>query len=246
MTATDKVLVVIPYSAEGPQGKELWYAVSGWRKHFKENYIIVVVGDYHPVCETGDDITCIRSPKVGPIPGMYRQHLDYVSCLKKVRAAYPESGGFIMVADDLYCVNDFALANVMLTRKQSDTLRLPTMPVNAWQEDRERTRILLEKEGYPTRNYTTHLPQWYEWDKLEALWDKYDMARTSYVMEDLYYNIYEDSSTVMADASKLEVYDPCMDEQTIRAALREKLWINNSPAGWTPVLNKILSEYYSI
>ena len=59
----NKVLVVIPYLASAAQGRELEFAVAGWRKHFKENFLIVVVGDYHKVCSTGDDIFFIPCPR---------------------------------------------------------------------------------------------------------------------------------------------------------------------------------------
>ena len=48
----DKILVVIPYWAPGAQGHELELAVTGWRKHFKEDYHIVIVGDC-PSCGKG-------------------------------------------------------------------------------------------------------------------------------------------------------------------------------------------------
>ena len=85
----ERILVVIPYCSVNAQGKELEYAVAGWRRHFKENYLIVVVGEYHPVCESGDDIVYIESPRVDAVPKMYRQHLDYVSCMRKVWNAFP-------------------------------------------------------------------------------------------------------------------------------------------------------------
>lgn len=247
----DPVLVVIPYCSAGAQGRELEYAVAGWRRHFKEDYLIVLAGENHPITETGDDIICVESERVPPSPGNYRQHLDYVSCFKKVRAAFPKSKGFIFVADDCYAVNDFDLTDVKLLKQKADDMGGDPNSTNGWQRDKARTRAKLIEGGYPTRNFTTHIPQWFEWDKLEALWDKYDMGNTSYVMEDLYYNIYYPTRIPLQlhidhDNFKCGVYrrNPRID--IIRRAFKKQIWITNSPEGWIPALDMMLAEYYGI
>lgn len=247
----EKILVVIPYCSQGAQGRELEYAVAGWRRHFKENYLIVLAGEDHPVTKTGDDIICIESERVPPKDGQYRQHLDYVSCFKKVRKAFPDSKGFIFVADDCYAVNDFDMSDVMLLKSRSnDILALPTSD-NAWQRDKAKTRKALVERGYPTRNFTTHLPQWFEWNKLEKLWDEFDMESESYVMEDLYYNIYFQTRIPFQlnldfDNFKCGVYRPNPRMEYIENAFRSKIWLQNSNEGWIPALDKMLARYYGI
>ena len=245
------ILVVIPYCSAGAQGRELEYAVAGWRRHFKEDYLIVLAGENHPITETGDDICCVESPRVLAKNGYYRQHLDYVSCLKKVRAAFPESKGFIMVADDCYAVNDFDMTDVMLLKQKADDMGGSLVSPNGWQRDKARTRIKLVEGGYPTRNFTTHLPQYYEWDKLAALWEKYDMENVSYVMEDLYYNIYYPNRIPLQlnidfDNFKCGVYRSNPRLSYIERAFRKQIWITNSPEGWIAPLDRMLAEYYGI
>lgn len=247
----DKILVVIPYCSQGAQGREIEYAVAGWRKHFKEDYLIVLAGEDHPVTKTGDDIMCIESKRVEPIQGMYRQHLDYVSCFKKVHNAFPDSKGFIFVADDVYAVNDFDMSDVLTLKQKADVIQDYVAPLNGWQKDKIRTRELLKREGYPIRNFTTHLPQYFEWDKMEALWDKYDMEHNSYVIEDLYYNIYYPTRIPLTlhidhDNFKCGVYRPNPRMNYIYDAFKKKIWIQNSVEGWIPALDKILSNYYGI
>lgn len=245
------ILVVIPYCSQGAQGRELEYAVAGWRRHFKEDYLIVLAGEDHPITKTGDDICCIQSERVAPIEGQYRQHLDYVSCFKKVRQAFPDSEGFIFVADDCYAVHDFDLIDVKLLKALPSEMFNNANPFNGWQIDVVKTRMKLLEEGYPIHNYTTHLPQWIEWDKLEALWKKYDMEHQSYVMEDFYYNIYyKDRLPVRLDQErdsiKCGVYSKEPDFDQIERAFQNKIWITNSPVGWSDRLDKMLSEYYGI
>lgn len=247
----EKVLVVIPYCSLGAQGREIEYAVAGWRKHFKEDYLIVLAGENHPVTETGDDIICVESERVPEKKGQYRQHLDYVSCLKKVRAAFPKSKGFIMVADDVYAINDFDLTDVKLLKQRESEVKADPRSFNAWQRDKAKTKCVLQEGGYPTRGFTTHLPQYYEWDKLAALWEKYDMENESYVMEDLYYNIYYPTRIPLQlhidfDNFKCGIYrrNPRLDY--IDRAFKKQIWLQNSPEGWIPYLEEALKRHYCI
>jgi len=244
-----KVVVFIPYCAEGAQGRELEYAVAGWRRHFKEDYVIAVAGDYHPVTDTGSDITSIRSERVPGLPGQYRQHLDYVSCLKKVRAAFPESSGFVFSADDVYAVNDFDMADILFLKQRASDIDYDPESPNEWRRDAMKTRAALLRDGYPTRDFTTHLPQWYEWEKIVALWERYDMECESYVMEDLYYNIYYRDRIpfqldAMTDNLKCGIYEASANPVLIDAAFKTKIWINNSPNGWTKRLENALERYF--
>ena len=106
----EMILVVIPYLAKDAQGSELELAVAGWRKHFKEDFLIVVVGDYHSIVDTGDDITFINCPRVKwPGKGNYWAHIDHVNKFRTVFNAYPHSEGFIYTCDDIYAVKDFTM-----------------------------------------------------------------------------------------------------------------------------------------
>lgn len=247
----EQILVVIPYCSNGAQGRELEYSVAGWRRHFKENYLIVLAGEDHPITKTGDDIICIKSERVPQKPGQYRQHIDYVSCFKKVRKAFPNSKGFIFVADDCYAVNDFDMTDILCLKQKADDITCSESSTNAWQRDKAKTRAVLVKGGYPTRNFTTHLPQWFEWDKLEKLWDEYDMENESYVFEDLYYNIYFPTRIPLQlhidfDNFKCGVYRPNPRLNYITNAFNKKIWIQNSVEGWIPFLDKALADYYGI
>lgn len=244
---SDKILVVIPYCSEGAQGRELEYAVAGWRRHFKEDYLIVLAGEDHPITKTGDDICCVPSPRVAPREGQYRQHLDYVSCFRKVRDAFPDTAGYIRVGDDCYAVHDFDMTDVLAQKKIGELGVIPS--AGGWLGDQQRTRAKLQEGGYPIHNYTTHLPQYFEWNKISALWEKYGMDKTSYVDEDLYYNIYFGdrlATNVHTESQpyKCGIYRSNFEIPAIERAFRDKIWITNSPAGWLPQLDRMLNQYY--
>ena len=244
----EKTLVVITYLPSEAQGQELLYAIKGWRRHFKEDYTIVLVGEGMPKELEAEDLVCIESKRVPKSEGQYRAHCDYVSCLKKVRAAFPNSKGFILVADDCYAVNDFTLEDVKITKALEADISFDPDSPNPWRRDKMKTRAALVAASKPTVNYTTHIPIWYEWDKAEALWERYDMEHESYVIEDLYYNIYNIGVPFFLDAQndryKLGIYTSTPDRGALRKALATKIWITNSPMGWVPDLVAILKEHF--
>ncbi len=245
----NKILVVIPYYAPGAQGKELEFSIAGWKRHFKENHLIVVVGEGLPELNI-NGVICIESKRVDSIEGQYRQHLDYVNCFKAVHRTFPDTEGFIFVADDVYSVNDFDMSDVMFLKQNGDKIPFGPNSTNAWRRDKAKTRKALLRDGYPIRNFTTHLPQYFEWDKLEALWERYDMTCNSYVMEDLYYNIYFGHRIPFQlnenDNLKCGIYDEDYPIDKVCLAFHNKIWIQNSPKGWSWQLEMLLSRYYGI
>ena len=242
-----ETIVVIPWLPSAAQGRELEYAVEGWRRHFKETHKIIVVGE-GVTGKVPRGVETVESHRVAPIEGMYRQHLDYVSCLKAVRKHYPQTDGFIQVADDCYAVNDFDLSDVKFLKQIADKFVGVEDCPNGWQRDKWRTAKALREGGYPQRNCTTHLPQWFEWDKVAALWERYDMAHVSYTIEDLYYNIYYADRLFFqlseTDNLKFGLYEDSIDAERIKKVMKRKIWLTNSPVGWTPALNSVLKEYY--
>lgn len=245
----DKTLVVIPYCSEGAQGRELEYAVAGWRKHFKEDYLIVLAGEDHPITKTGPDITCIPSERVPDVPGQYRQHLDYVSCFRKVRKAFPYTKGFVFVADDCYAVNDFDLNDVKVLKQAGPTMEADPYSENGWVRDQAKTKAILERFRLPTRNFTTHIPIWFDWDKIQILWNFFSMDRESYVIENLYFNFFYPTRiplqlSMAFDNFKCGVYRPNPNFNRIREAFSGQIWITNSPEGWSDELDRMLADYY--
>ncbi len=242
-------LVVIPYLPSAAQGHEIEYAIAGWRKHFKEDYLIVVVGENLPPLDA-EDVYCLESKRVDGIDGQYRQHLDYVKCFRRVRDAFPDSDGFIFVADDCYAVNDFDIADVKFLKMLEPDFEFNPESTNAWRRDKMKTKKTLVDAGLPTRNFTTHLPYWFDWDKIEVLWEKYDMEHSSQVIEDLYYNTYCKDRipfqlNVDTDNLKFGMYDTSPESiDRLRKAMHRKIWITNSPNGWCSDLEVLLQLHY--
>lgn len=240
----NKYLVVIPYCAREAQGLELEFAVAGWRKHFKEKHTIVIVGDLHPIIYSGSDICYLAHARVPEDKKNYRPHLDLVSKFREVHKYFPDSKGFIFTCDDFYAINDFTFEDVNVLKFIPGGIDFDPLSPNPWRRDAMKTKRALQREGLPDRNFTTHLPQWYDWDKFEALCKKYDMTHNSYVIEDLYFNTYFPVAGGVAidgdDKYKCSVTSTHPDIERLNRALSDKIWINNNTVGYTKVLEDFL------
>ncbi len=252
MSMETKILVVIPYLAKAAQGRELEFSVAGWRKHFKADYHIVIVGDYHPICDSGDDISFIECPRVKwPGQGNYWAHVDHVNKFRKVHEVYPDSKGFIYTCDDIYAVNDFTLDDVLLPKIRCREITGSYHSSNAWVRDNYRTKKILKERELPVMNWVCHLPVYYEWDKLFAIYDKYHCDTKSRVVEQLYFNTYHsnDDYVIIEECGPTRYqYKIWKKDDTagLREALESKIWISNSANGWSKEMENILREHYGL
>ena len=248
----NKILVIIPYLAKDAQGTELELAVTGWRKHFKEEFHIVIVGDYHPIVDTGDDISFIKCPRVKwPGKGNYWAHIDHVNKFRAVFNAYPHSEGFIYTCDDIYAVKDFTFEDVKKPKARKMQIEGSYTSANAWVVDNYRTKKILMKNRLPTINWVCHLPVYYEWNKLFGIYDKYDCDEKSRVVEQLYFNTYfADSDYVVIEEEpndyQYKVWNAKTDIEGLREAIGKKMWISNSVKGWKGEMESILREHYGL
>ena len=240
--------VVIPYLASGAQGRELEYAVAGWRRHAKFPILIVIVGDYHPVVETGRDIIYIHCEQV-PAPELteWRCHLDHVHKFREVHKIL-RLESFIYACDDMYAVNNFTLEDVVTPKLLEDDMGGNPLDVNGWIRDMWKTRKLCLENGFGVKNWVCHLPVYYDWRFLESIYDKFDCDHRSYVVENIYYNMVEPLEPIRIDGTdeyKFGLYDQNYTAEDLDRAFREKVWITNSPDGWSPLLDRKLDEYYN-
>lgn len=248
--AMREILVVIPYLASASQGNELELAVTGWRKHFKEPFHIVVVGDHHPVVETGDDISFIDCPRIDPVPGQYTPHLDHVHKFRKVREAYPDTDGFIYTCDDIYATADFDLVDVKIPKyPEIATKWLEDRDWHRndsdWYADRGKTADLCRREGLHVLDWVCHLPVYYEWDKLLAIYDKYDCDHVSYIVENIYFNQGTKQVPIAFDARDYRDEVRTSYPGNLRP-VGSVMWITNANCGWSETLENILKEHYGL
>lgn len=242
-------LVLIPHLPSGQQGHELTLAIAGWRKHFKTPHTIAIMGENLP---TIPGVVNVESKRVANVPGEYRSHLDYVSCARKARAMFPDTEGFVVAGDDVFAVNDFTLEDVLVPKIQDDWI--PTVGAynhpNPWRRNLAKTGIVCHRDGHGTFNWTTHLPHYYEWDKLFSVYDRYDCDHDSYVIENLYYNIYtpqgKPEKLHRNDRWKFEVSFTPLDRIGIYNAIAHKVWVTCTENGWCEEMEAVLADHYGI
>lgn len=245
--------VVIPYFAAAAQGRELEYAVAGWRRYFRHMNRIVIIGDYHPVSDSGPDISYYPCDRVADIPGQYRPHLDMNHKMLTFIRAFPDVKEFIWVADDCYPVNYFGIEEVQLLKCMPRSLKSfekgARTACEEFRIDKLKTLAFLRGHGCAIRNFTTHLPRLYRSEQLQQVIKEVDATHNSYVIEDLYYNIFFPERIPLklnreTDNLKYGLYEDNIPEADIRKALQEKIWITNSNKGFTPTLVKVLEEHF--
>ena len=246
MNLDKEILVVIPYLASGAQGNELELAVTGWRLFFRSPYHIVVVGDHHPVVESGGDITFIECPRIAPVEGQYLPHLDHVNKFRKAVGEFPDVKGFVYTCDDIYPTAPSTIWDIIV----------PKEPVRGfgfrpsqwrdkkpeWYTDKNKTGELCQKEGLPVRNWICHLPVYYELDKLAAVYAEYGCDRTSYIVENIYFN-KEYPGAVHALPERLFHDEVTTASPDIRPLGAVK-WVSNANSGWSHHLESMLRRYY--
>lgn len=238
-----RTLVVIPYCAEGAQGRELEYAVAGWRRHFKEDFMLVLVGDYAPV----DFDVFISCPRIQhEDDGNYIPHLDHVHKFLRVLDFFPDADGFIYACDDMYAVRDFTLADVQRLKYLDEDMGGSLLSLNPWDRDVAKTRNLCIEKGLPVRNFVCHLPVYYEKEKLLQIYKEYDCEHNSCVVEDIYFNeFYGDAEAIKVDGIRMGVYSTDIPKETFLEKMKVVTWIVNSPLGWNNILDEVLNEYYN-
>ena len=242
----DLYFVVIPYINREAQGDELRYAIEGWRKHCKTPCHIIVVGDVNP-CFIGDPfVTYIPKSRQPEMPGQYLPHIDHVH---KMMAVYERLGhkmkGFVQVADDCYAVNDFTIEDVLFPKVFAEVIPAGDInDENGFYRDQEKTRLALVGAGLPTRNWTTHLPRYYDWEKYIDIIDQYNCGFESYIIEDLYYNTYYAG----IHPYLLKEHDHYIErlESMNTPIIGDSIWLSNSVYGWSPKLESFLKQHYEI
>ena len=249
-----QILVVIPYLAQGAQGNELELAVTGWRKHFAERHLIVVVGDRDDMVsrllEDGEglvtDFMFISCPRIEPVPGQYLPHLDMVHKFRKVREFFPRSDGFIYTCDDIYATADFTMGDVLQPKEPVRGFSFEPWDTSGqkleWYTDKGKTGMLCLKEGLPVRNWICHLPVYYNWNRLFEIYDRYDCDHQSYIVENIYFNMmYPDDPNA---APEREYHDEVTTSSPDIRPVGSVKWVSNANSGWSRRLEAMLREHY--
>lgn len=244
---TKEVLVVLPYKQSGSQGTELEIALGLWHKNCTFKYHFVVIGEYDKSFET-------KFPWVEFIPyqshpyveGQYNPHLDIQNKMKYILDKYSkEYDGFVWMVDDNYAIKPFLFHDIIGIHFHAPSFNGDSSATpNYWKYDKWKTRQLLDREGLSHINFTTHFPCFFEFSKLQTIWDKYNMLNESYVLEDVYFNTYRSQCAVKDDTIRLGIWNYDIYKNCFQKALNNPniKFICNSVEGWSQDLENDLKR----
>ena len=151
----------------------------------------------------------------------------------------------VFAADDNFAVKDFDEAWIRNLRYLTDNpFGIP--PAAGWPLDTYFTMCKLQDLDLPQRNWTTHLPCWFDFDKLIDMLDRFEMDKQSYNLEDLYFNLYHGNDEAELDAPYKFFLSQENDWMDLDAAMKQRMWICNTVEGWSEEMEKKLMCYYNL
>ena len=237
----DKTLVILPYCNDKAQGNEIELALNAWHKFCTFEYHFVVVGTFPEYLRNRYNwVEFIKCNPVKKIEGQYYPHLDIQHKFEVVKEKYGEMlDGFIEMTDDFYAIKPFTLEDIMIIYYHSlNCVGDKNKPTHYWAYDKWKTRQLLDREGLPHINYTAHFPCYYDWKKINEIWDKFNMRNESYVLEDVYYNYFSHPEPIIDSSIRLGIWNKQIYMNQFHQAIQDLnvKFICNSVEGWSKEL----------
>ena len=243
----NKILVILPYSQKGAQGNEIRLALSGWRRFCTFDYHFVVIGDFDKSLR--DEFSWVEFIDLDRLPTRLNQYNPELDILHKLDIACQRFGkeytGFVRMMDDFYAIKPFGFEDVAKTFYHSMSFDgNKQLPTSFWKHTKWKTRVLLDKEGLPHINYTTHHPCYFEIEKLNLIWDKYNMREESYVFDDVYFNYFEHEKPVLDSTIRLGIWNNIIFKRDFKKAITNSniKFVCNSVKGWSADLERELKK----
>lgn len=240
-------LVVIPYKESAAQGRELFLSVLGWMKHFQEEHQIVIVGSVSDPAILPEPSGLCRDINILSFDGDTEDpQLNVTRKLLHVIETYPEQEGFILSNDDIYPVNDFDIVDVK--QLKCDGLLSDDKKVgNGYAVKRNKTHVTLRERSFPVFDYACHLPVYFNSEKLLQVIDAFDCKNTGLLLSSLYFNTVFPSRIPLRldmehDNLKVTVARANANMARLKELIPTKIWVNNSPVGWSLELEKIIEN----
>ena len=242
-----ETLVVLPYKQSGSQGNEIRLALRGWRKFCQFEYHFVVIGEFDEELKNEFPwVEWIHYQSKPKKTGQYNPHLDIMNKFEWVRQRYSDKyNGFVYITDDNYAIKPFTLEDIVTIHYLNPSFNgREDQPASYWNHDKWKTRQLLDREGLPHINYTTHYPYYMEFSKLKEIMDKYNLLEESYVFDDIYFNYFSHPEPLQVNCIRLGIWSKMDFDRKFQDAVNDLniKFICNSVEGWSKELEQELSK----
>lgn len=156
--------------------------------------------------------------------------------------------GFIWMCDDYYPIKLFELKDIYTVHYHcSSFVGEKDAPTTYWNHDKWKTRQLLDKENLPHINYTIHFPCWFDFSKLNEVFDKFNLREESYVLEDIYFNYFKHPEPILDSEIRIGVWDFETFKNNFQKAINNPniKFACNSVEGWSKELENSLEAIVS-
>lgn len=227
--------IVIPYILGPDNGLELKYALRSFEKYFKDEYKICLIGDIPDWCV---NVYHIPQPPIEDNMPFVR----FRDTLSKLHTACntPEiSPDFIYSYDDIYLLKDIYTKDIVQPLAIADkSLEPPSQwfvksdAGTNWKKLLIKTLNLLREENKPIYNCETHLPRYYNKQRVLKLYKKYGLLTNPYMFSSLYFNNYFKTIKVLSQLNtfKAGIYQPLKEAAILRSCQFAKIMNVGKPA----------------
>lgn len=241
------ITIVIPYLKEKAQGSELLFAVRSIAKNFiGANVQLVVIGDKEDWFS--DQIMFIDKACIGSNP-----QADVVEKMKVIILDQRIGEDFIWSNDDIYFVAPTTLEDIKIL-KTAGLLVNEHGNTGLYNKNRALTLEALNEIGLPIRNFDTHMPFYFEKEKMMKVFESFPTLEKGLLIASAYYNLHHSKDEPAerydwrTDKWLLRVVSDLQSEEKkelFRNLIRQKHFLNHSEAGFSKLLNDWLSRQFS-
>ena len=236
------VEVYYPYFQKASRWEELRYSLRSVGLNLKEEFSVCIVGDLPEWCQNVTHIPHQRCEDM-----MENQTFDAISKLQLFCQHLPQQQGFMRMYDDIYLLQPVILKEIQVFKALYDWPGVDRQCYLTWNLQLIRSLEAVMAKGFHGWMTETHLPEYFEKDKMLFVIEDYHALENRLLTSTLYHNTYfpsEDPFMVSDDYATL-FYDN-RDEKNHKSSegdlflkCRNRLFMNHNDAG----LNQNLKDF---
>lgn len=240
------VSIIIPYIMGPDNGLELKYALRSIEKNFAhDNYTIVVVGDNPDWLS--DNVNHVPMPRLQG--GKYTAFKDQILKLYTVLTEFDVTDNFIWTYDDVYFTNKVTIGDIMIPKAAKVIQKIEEIDLYPGGDNWKNCIKKALKATNGKYVYETHLPRYYNKNKMLKLMDKFGMLNEPFVIASLYYNHYLKDDPLLLNDGRIHfrfMIRSTFDVEKLEKFMRIAKFSNNNPASYNMILKDVLAKIFPL
>lgn len=232
----------------GPMWRELYYSVKSIERFFKGlPYKIFVVGD-NPKLKNVTHIPCERFKG-----RLNAKVFDATKKLLKIADTQQINEDFIYMYDDIVLLKEVTIDTftqiIAIDHVESPkeywkhTARRPS---DEWITPFNHTILKLKSQNLPTYNYETHLPRYFNKERIKQIINKYKLEQNVYMFSTLYYNNFFTKPDVLLRGTnhiKADLTIP-IEDYDMDKFVKGRIFLNYNDMGLNRSLQKFIKNLF--